>query len=275
MSAIARSAQDGATLLAGLLLTAITITAAVQAPVSPTDNERERGVSIAREADRRDSGWRDARVEVRMILRNQHGETSDRFLRSAWLEVPGDGDRTIVIFDRPADVKGSAVLTFSHKSGDDDRWIYLPAVGRTKRVASSNKAGPFMGSEFAFEDLASQEPEKYVYRHVRDDVLEGASVWIVERDPLDPRSGYARQLVWYDQAEYRPRKIEYFDRKNELLKTLTYDQYERVDRFWRARIQVMVNHQTGKSTRVEFGPYRLGSGLTLADFSVERLSATR
>jgi hypothetical protein len=272
MCAIDYRVRQGATLLSGLLLTA-TITAAVQTSVQPTDLER--GLAIAREADRRDSGWRDARVDVRMLLRSQHGETSERFLRSAWLEVPDDGDRTIVTFDRPADVKGSAVLTFSHKVGDDDRWIYLPAVGRTKRVASSNKAGPFMGSEFAFEDLASQEIEKYLYRYVRTDVWEGEPVWIVERDPLDPRSGYTRQLVWYDQAEYRPRKIDYFDRKNELLKTLTCEQYERVDRFWRARVQVMVNHQTGKSTRVEFGPFRFGSGLTVVDFSLDRLSTTR
>ena len=274
MFAIDYRVRQGATLLSGLLLTA-TIAAAVQTSVQSTDLEHERGLAIAREADRRDSGWRDARVDVRMLLRSQHGETSERFLRSAWLEVPNDGDRTIVTFDRPADVKGSAVLTFSHKVGDDDRWIYLPAVGRTKRVASSNKAGPFMGSEFAFEDLASQEIEKYLYRYVRTDVWEGEPVWIVERDPLDPRSGYTRQLVWYDQAEYRPRKIDYFDRKNEPLKTLTYEQYERVDRFWRARVQVMANHQTGKSTRVEFGPFRFGFGLTMVDFSVDRLSTTR
>ena len=275
MSATDRSLCGVAALFSGLVLSAATLTAAIWTGVPSADVEYDRGLAIAREADRRDSGWRDARVDVRMLLRSQHGETSERFLRSAWLEVPGDGDRTIVVFDRPADVKGSAVLTFSHKAGDDDRWIYLPAVGRTKRVASSNKAGPFMGSEFAFEDLASQEVEKYLYRYVRPDVWEGEPVWVVERDPIDPRSGYTRHLVWYDQAEYRPRKIEYFDRKNDPLKTLTYEQYERVDRFWRARVQLMVNHQTGKSTRVEFGPFRLGTGLTPGDFSVDRLSAAQ
>ena len=275
MSAIYLRVGQAATLVFGALLTAAAITAAVQAPVPSPELEQDRGLAIAKEADRRDSGWGDARVEVRMLLRSQHGETSERFLRSAWLEVPGDGDRTIVVFDRPADIKGSAVLTFSHKVGDDDRWIYLPAVGRIKRVASSNKAGPFMGSEFAFEDLASQEVEKYQYRYLKADVLDGDAVWIVERDPLDPRSGYTRQLVWYDQAAYRPRQIQYFDRKNEPLKTLTYEQYERIDRFWRARVQVMVNHQTGKSTRVEFGQFRFGTGLTLADFSIDRLSRTQ
>ena len=81
--------------------------------------------------------------------------------------------------------------------------------------------------------------------------------------------------MWYDQTHYRIRKIEYFDRKNDSLKTLTYGQYEQVGRFWRARVQVMVNHQTGKSTRVEFGPFRLGTGLTLGDFTVDRLTTVQ
>ena len=275
MGIVSRFLRRRSALLAGVLVGAAA-SGAAQAPKGSDDpGAPARGLAIAQEADRRDSGWQDARVDVRMLLRNQRGHTSERFLRSAWLEFPGDGYRTLVLFDRPEDVKGTAVLTFSDKVGDDDRWLYLPAVGRVKRVASSNKAGPFMGSEFAFEDLASQEIEKYTYRYAGEDALDGEPVWIVERDPVDSRSGYARQRVWYDQTHYRIRKIEYFDRKNDSLKTLTYGQYEQVGRFWRARVQVMVNHQTGKSTRVEFGPFRLGTGLTLGDFTVDRLTTVQ
>ncbi|HKG90607.1 MAG TPA: outer membrane lipoprotein-sorting protein, partial [Gemmatimonadaceae bacterium] len=117
----------------------------------PAADAGARGLAIAREADRRDNGWRSSVVEVRMTLTNAHGQTSERQMRSATFEVPGDGDRTLVVFDQPADVKGSAVLTYSHGAGPDDQWLYLPAVTRVKRIASSNKAGPFMGSEFAFE----------------------------------------------------------------------------------------------------------------------------
>jgi hypothetical protein len=234
-----------------------------------------KGLEIAREADRRDTGWKSAEVEVRMVLRNSHGETSERFLRSAWMETTGDGDRGLVVFDRPADVKGTAALTFSHKVGDDDRWLYLPALRRVKRIASSNKSGPFMGSEFAYEDLASQEVEKFAYRYVREDVLDGVASWVVERDPIDPRSGYLRQLVWYGKTDYRPLKVEYFDRKNELLKVLTYERYEKYGAFWRARQQRMSNSQTGKSTLIEFGPFRFDRGLTADDFTPERLGSVQ
>ena len=235
----------------------------------------DRGLAIAREADRRDNGWRSSVVEVRMTLTNAHGQTSERRMRSATLEVTGDGDRTLVVFHEPADVKGSAVLTYSHGSGPDDQWLYLPAVARVKRIASSNKAGPFMGSEFAFEDLASQEVEKYAYQFVAEDTLDGLPAFVVERDPVDPKSGYTRQRVWYDQQHYRPLKIEYYGRKNALLKTLIYERYQTYGAFWRARAQVMVNHQTGKRTRVEFGEFRLDAGLPPAEFEVTRLSSVR
>jgi hypothetical protein len=234
-----------------------------------------RGLAIAREADRRDSGWRSSIVEVRMTLTNAYRQTSERQMRSAMLEVPGDGDRTLVVFDQPADVKGSAVLTYSHGSGPDDQWLYLPAVQRVKRIASSNKAGPFMGSEFAFEDLASQEIEKYHYRFVAEDTLDGAPTFVVERLPVDPKSGYTRQRVWYDRQHYRPLKIDFYDRKDALLKTLTYERYQAYGAFWRARAQLMVNHQTGKRTRVDFGEFRLAAGLTPAQFDVARLSSVR
>jgi outer membrane lipoprotein-sorting protein len=196
-------------------------------------------------------------------------------MRSAMLEVTGDGDRTLVVFDQPADVKGSAVLTYSHASADDDQWLYLPAVRRVKRIASSNKAGPFMGSEFAFEDLASQEVDKYTYRLVGVDTLDGMSAVLVERDPVDPKSGYTRQRVWYDRQHYRPLKIDYYDRKDALLKTLTYERYQAYGALWRAQAQLMTNHQTGKRTRVEFGEFRLDAGLTSAEFEVARLGGVR
>jgi hypothetical protein len=242
---------------------------------NPAADASSRGLSIAREADRRDTGWRSSVVEVRMTLTNAHGQTAERQLRSAMLEVQGDGDRTLVVFDQPADVKGTAVLTYSHASGPEDQWLYLPAVARVKRIASSNKSGPFMGSEFAFEDLASQELEKYTYRFVAEDTLGGVAAFVVDRDPVDPKSGYTRQRVWFDQQYYRPLKIDYYDRKDALLKTLTYERYQPYGAFWRARAQLMVNHQTGKRTRVEFGEFRLGAGLTPAQFEVARLSSVQ
>jgi outer membrane lipoprotein-sorting protein len=240
------------------------------------DDAAERGLAIAVEADRRDTGFHDFQAELTMLLRNRQGEESLREMRTRALEVEGDGDKTMIIFDEPRDVQGTALLTFSHKTGPDDQWLYLPALKRVKRIASRNKSGPFMGSEFAYEDLASQEVEKYTYRYLRDEQLDGAAMFLIERDPVDENSGYTRQLVWIDQAEYRPIKIEFYDRKDSLLKTLVFRGYQRyLDRFWRADEMYMENHQTGKSTLLSWRDYRFQVGLGDEDFSKNSLKRAK
>ena len=186
----------------------------------------EKGLEIAIEADKRDSGFGDSSNELRMILRNSHGEESIREMKNNTLEVDGDGDKSLVVFDRPRDVKGTAFLSHTHKSGADDQWLYLPALKRVKRIASNNKSGPFMGSEFAYEDISSQEIEKYTYKYLRDETLNGMECFVSERYPTDEKSGYTKQIVWHDKAEYRPQRIDFYDRKNDLLKTLTYHNYK-------------------------------------------------
>ena len=145
----------------------------------------EKGLQIAQEADRRDEGFGDHEQTLVMILRNRHGQETTREIRGKSLEVADDGDKSMVIFDSPKDVEGTALLTHSHKSGDDDQWLYLPALKRVKRIASNNKSGPFMGSEFAYEDLSSQEVEKYTYKYLKDEVLDGQDMFVIERYPTD------------------------------------------------------------------------------------------
>ncbi len=257
--------------LVGFISTGWTQTAAI-AVGSP----EEIGLAIAVEADRRDDGFGDFTADLSMILRNRHGEESTRAMRSSTLEVSDDGDKTMVVFDRPRDIKGTALLTFTHRVGTDDQWLYLPALKRVKRIASNNKSGPFMGSEFAYEDIASQEIEKYTYRYLRDETLDGIETLVVERYPVDPKSGYTRQIVWYDKEEFRIQRIDFYDRKDELLKTLTYVGYQQyLDQYWRPDEMHMVNHQTGKSTTLTWSDYSFANGLSERDFDRNSLKRAR
>lgn len=236
----------------------------------------DKGLAIAREADRRDTGWGDERVNLKMILRNRHGEEAVRTVRRRAMEVEGDGDKSLVIFEDPADVDGTALLTYSHKQGDDDQWLYLPALKRVKRIASSNKSGPFVGSEFAYEDLSSQELEQYTYRYLGEEACGDFQCFVVERDPVDEDSGYTRHVAWIDQAEYRVRKVDFYDRKGALLKTLTYEGYsEYLGEYWRAERMHMVNHQTGKSTTLVFSDYAFRNGYGPRDFDRNSLARAR
>jgi len=236
----------------------------------------QRGLEIATEAERRDTGFHDSTASMKMLLRNRQGEESTRYIRVRTLEQLDDGDKSLIIFDQPADVKGTAFLSFTHRTGPDDQWLYLPALKRVKRISSRNKSGPFMGSEFAYEDISSQELEKYTYNYLRDEPFQGMDCFVIERDPVDEYSGYTRQEVWIDKAEYRPQQIIYYDRKNAKLKTLLFSDYHQyLGKYWRAHVMDMENHQTGKSTRLTWSDYQFQTGLTERDFNRNNLDRVR
>lgn len=246
-------------------------------PSASAETPEEKGLAIAKEGDRRDNGFGDFTARMEMILRNKHGKESRRTIRVRTLEVANDGDKSLTIFDNPKDVKGTAFLNFTHKKGDDDQWLYLPALKRVKRINSRNKSGSFMGSEFSYEDIASQEVEKYVYKWLRDEKMEGRDHFVVEYVPVDKKnSGYTRQISWIDKEEYRPWKVEYYDRKKSLLKTLTFKGYRQyLDRYWRADKMLMINHQNGKSTKLLWSDYKFRTGLKDRDFSKNSLKRVR
>ena len=239
-------------------------------------NPEQKGLEIAIEADKRETGFGDTTANMTMLLKNRHGEESSRYIRLRTLEVDGDGDKSMSIFDRPRDVKGTAFLSFTHKAGSDDQWLYLPALKRVKRISSRNKSGSFMGSEFAYEDISSQEVEKYTYKYIKDEPCGDADCFVVERDPVDELSGYTRQVAWINKKEYRPEKIDFYDRKNSLLKTLTYKGYQQyLGKYWRANEMYMQNHQTGKTTLLSWTNYKFGTGLTQRDFDKNSLKRAR
>ncbi len=236
----------------------------------------QKGLAIAVEADKRDTGWSDQIASLKMILRNRQGDKSLREMHNKSLEVKGDGDKTLIVFDRPRDVKGTAFLSFTHAIKPDDQWLYLPALKRVKRISSSNKSGPFMGSEFAYEDISSQEVEKYNYKFIKDDVYNGHPVFVIERFPRYENSGYTRMITLLDKKTYSPLKIDFYDRKNALLKTLTYHDYKQYKgKYWRAARMEMINHVTGKSTTLLWTNYKFGTGLSDRDFNRNSLKRAR
>ncbi|MCR9629478.1 outer membrane lipoprotein-sorting protein [Vibrio antiquarius] len=238
--------------------------------------DEAKGLEIAQERKARDEGWGDSVATMKMILRNAQGESSTRLMRLQSLEVEDDGDKGLTIFDEPRDVKGTAFLNHSHTVGADDQWLYLPALKRVKRISSRNKSGPFMGSEFAYEDLSSFEIEKYRFNYLKDDTINGQDVFVIEQIPTDKNSGYTKQTVWLDKAHYRPLKVEFYDRKGSLLKTLSFSDYKQyLNQYWRAHTMAMTNHQTGKSTELTTSEMRFNTGLEDNDFHKNVLKRVR
>lgn len=233
----------------------------------------DRGRAIAVEADRRVRGYSDYIAHLTMVLRSRDGSERRREMRIRGLELKGHGEKTLVVFEEPRDLAGTALLTFSRPEERDEQWLYLPALKRVKRLASSDQSGSFMGSEFAYEDVGSQEVANFTYRYLRDDTIAGAEAFVVERRPVDRSSGYLRQVVWVDKAEYRPLRIDYYDRRDALLKTLEFDDYrQHAGAYWRAGRMIMANHQTGRTTLLVWTDFEFGAGLRERDFDPAALA---
>ena len=236
----------------------------------------EAGLKIAGEADLRAQGFGNFTARQTMILRNKQGQESRRSVRVKVLEVEDDGDKSLFVFDEPRDVEGTAFLIHSHKVEADDQWLYLPALKRVKRISSSNRSGSFMGSEFSYEDMGAQEVEKYNYRYLRDEPCSELTCTVSERVPTDKKSGYSRQLVWQDRDQLRTWRVEYYDRKNAHLKTLTLTNYEQyLDSYWYAGEMIMINHLTGKSTDLTWTEYQFSTDLDDRDFTQTGLKRVR
>jgi len=269
-----RRRTDGVSRIAALAAALVLALAASAQAETP----EERGRAIAEEMDRRDLGFEDSYSELKMVLANKQGQSSTRELSIQTLEVPEreTGDKALIVFDHPRDIEGTAFLSFTKILEPDDQWLYLPALKRVKRISSANKSGPFVGSEFAYEDMLSQEVDKYSYRWLRDEACGPLTCYVVERTPLYENSGYTRQIAWIDQAEYRVQRVDYYDRKDALLKTLTLSDYNQyLDQYWRANDWFMQNHQTGKTTRLTFDNWDFRIGLDENDFDPNRLKRLR
>lgn len=244
--------------------------------IQAEEDAAKKGLEIAVKVDKADKGFKDQHVELVMTLKDAHGRESVRHMRTKTLEVDGDGDKVLIVFDRPRSVAGTKFLSFTHKSGADDQWLYLPKLKRVKRISSNNKSGPFMGSEFAFEDIASVEVEQYTYRFLRDEEYKGQACHVVEFDPVDENSGYSKQEVWIDQDRLIPLQTDFYDVKNMHVKKLTFDGYKQYQgKFWRAAVMHMVNLQTKKSTRLEFTNYKFGNSFSKRDFDIAALKRAR
>jgi len=226
---------------------------------------------VAIKSDKVTNGFISSRSNMTMTLINARGQQTIRKMKSFTLEGT-NGNKSLMIFLTPADVKGTKMLTHEHISKDDDQWMYLPALKRVKRIASRNKSGSFMGSEFSYEDTANASWKKYTYENDLEVViLDGTKCYKGTRYPKDRNSGYTKQITWIDTNTLLVKKVEYFDRKKERLKTATFTEYKKISGIWRMGKIFMKNHQNSKSTILSWTKREIKVGLKAKDFTKRKL----
>ena len=129
-----------------------------------------------------------------------------------------------------------------------------------------------MGSEFSYEDLGSQEIEKFTYELLGETQSKGRQVWHMKRIPTDKRSGYSKQVLWIDQEYHGPLKIEYYDRKGDLLKTALFTDYNKFGKLWRPNQISVTNSQTRKQSVITWTERALGSEVDEENFDSDNLA---
>ncbi len=172
-----------------------------------------KGLDISRKVEQQNNGFIGEESTITMLLINAQGDKITRKLVSKALEIPKDGDKSLITFKVPKDVAGTKMLTWSYKKNDDDQWLFLPSLKKVKRIHSNNKTSSFMGSEFSYEDLGSQELEKYTYKFISEDDKN----WVIERKPVN-KSGYSKQVSTISKKLMTATKVDYFNKRNELMK---------------------------------------------------------
>jgi len=195
-----------------------------------------------------------------MVLTNDKGQQRVRKTRSVNLLQPNGIDSKIMIrFLRPGDVEGTGYLQVQHYDGEDDMWIYLPALKKVRRLVANNKKDSFVGTDFSYGDILQPVVDTYKHTIVKSEVLDGEDCWVIESVPASEQIkkdyGYAKKTAWVRKSNFMEKKVDYLDTAGRPLKTMVVPEIVEVDpaahKWWALRREVR-NVQTGHSTLLTF-----------------------
>ena len=225
------------------------------------------GQEVAKRAYEQISGYQSSISTTTMLLKNAEEDENLRKLEMKKLEGE-DGDRSLLVFLYPNDLKDTKLLSYEVIGGDDKQWLYLPALKRVKRISSRNKSGSFIASEFSYEDISSQNYKNYIYPEDATVVTkDGVQYFKVMRLPKDRHSGYSKQIIYIDTKKTLARFGEYFDKQGRLLKKIFFSDYVLLDGVYRVHKIVIKNVQNQKESILTWESDAIKAGLGKKDFS--------
>ena len=179
----------------------------------------------------------------------------------------GEINKTIMKFTAPADVKGTAILIYDNKNKDDDMWIYMPALHKTRRIVSSEKGKSFMSSEFTNADMSKPNMNDFNYKILSSETYKGHSCWKIEtsckNEDIEDENGYSRRIAWIEKETYLCHKIEFYDLSGELHKIQSIEQFKKQSNGkYFAFYMEMENKQNGRKSVIIINKFQIGSTLT-------------
>ncbi|MCP4600806.1 MAG: outer membrane lipoprotein-sorting protein [Proteobacteria bacterium] len=227
---------------------------------TPSAKEIAKRASISRKLD-------GSEAVSKMEIYNAKGEKRVRKIAMVTKLVDkGETEKRLIRFLSPADVKGTGLLTYDYERENDDMWLYLPALRKTRRLISKEKSKSFMGSEFSYGDMNTPILENFNYRILKNEERNGTDCYVIEvlpkNDDIAEEDGYCKKVIWVGKKDYVIRKAMYYDLEDNLLKEMTAKNIKLVDtkkKRYRAMYMEMVNKQNGRRSvftteKIQFNP---------------------
>lgn len=254
-----------------LRLLAIAVLLALPAPGSaePVPSDLPTGLEVAQRVNSRNEGIA-LRRESRMELIDSKGRTRTRVAKM-FRKYFGDEKKTTVYFVEPATIAGTSFLTFDYPEADrdDDQWLYLPAHRKVRRISPADRGGSFFGTDLTYEDVKKETKlavEDYRWKVLGTEPVDGHECYVLEGIPVDEETarelGYSRVVSRIDAELWLTRLADYWDLKDQHLKTTHNVKIEPVEGIWTIERTEVVNHRSGHKTVLEFSNIAYEDGVS-------------
>lgn len=248
----------------------LTVPALAQEP----DDREPDGREIMTQAYNRADG-QDRTSTMTMTLINKRGSERVRKVES-WSKDYGPDRKSVMVFDEPADVRGTAYLSWDYAEigKDDDKWLYMPAMKKVRRISGSSRNEYFMGTDFTYDDMGKRAVAKDTHTLAGSETVHGHDCWKVESVPVDPEDLYTRRVVWVSKTALMTLKAEYYD-KDGLVKVYNALDFKEQDGFWTLLRSEMDNVSREHKTVMEVASIRYDAGLEDGMFQVSAIERGR
>jgi len=185
-------------------------------------------------------------VKSKMILINKQNKTRERdvvqYVKSV-NDPKGVDDKILIFFEYPADIRGTGLLMISYSdvNKDDDRWLYLPALKKVRRIAGESKNEYFMGTDFTYDDMGGRSVDQDKHTLLGEETIDGVKCYKIESVPVDKNDIYSKKIGWVIPDKWVHLKVDFYDQKGQLMKTLKADDIRNVSGVWLQFNLVMTN----------------------------------
>ena len=245
------------------------------APFCLKSAEQLTGRDIMVKVDNRPDGD-DRQSILKMTLINKRGKKRVRIVRD-YAKDYGKDTKTLIYFQEPADVRGTAYLSFNYDNPakDDDNWLYLPALRKVRRITASTKNEYFMGTDFTYDDLGDRTVDEDHHKLLKEETLDGHDCWVIESVPVDESDMYSKRISWIRKDALYYIKVDFYNRQGNLMKTLTVPDMKMHEGFWTAFKMVMDNFQENHKTILEWTEFHYNQDIADSLFRVSTLQRGR